>query len=299
MFVEAIETADQYTRPIHFITRLYNEANILPGAGTLFFVNEEGCAVTCRHVAEVIIQAERINQHYRNFSGERQRAANDPQANLLYQRLEQKYNLITGTAIAQKIQFVRCYEGIGEIDITLHHQHDLAILRFKNCKNRQYGNFAKFVPDNEPIKQGKSLCRLGYPFPEFTNFKYNPSNDDIDWTAEGRTQTPSFPIDGIVTRHIGDEQGQISGIEMSTPGLRGQSGGPLFDTRGVVFGMQSMTRHLHLGFDMVNQEVWLDTHRAKVSNHPYLHVGMCVHANIIKQFLRQNNIKYYEANPII
>ena len=298
MFVDAIETADQYTRPIHIISRLYNEANIIAGAGTLFFVNDQGCAVTCRHVVEVIIQAEQINQNYRNFSGERQLITNNSQVNLLNQRLEQKYNIQTGTVITQKIQFVSCFEEMGEIDITLHPHHDLAILRFKNYKNKQYGQPALFLSENEVVKQGKSLCRLGYPFPEFTNFRYVPENDDIDWTLEGRTKTPSFPIDGIVTRHIGDERGQISGIEMSTPGLRGQSGGPLFDTRGVVYGMQSMTRHLHLGFDMVNQEVWLDSHRAKVSNHPYLHVGMCVHGNVIKEFLRQNDMKYYEATSV-
>ena len=296
MFVNAIEIADQYTRPIHFISRLYNEAQILAGAGTLFFVNDEGCAVTCRHVAEIIIQAGQVNQNYRSFSGERQLIINDSQFNVLNQRLEEKYKIQTGGVITQKIQFVRCFEEMGEVDIILHSVHDLAILRFRNYKNKQYGQPAFFVSDHDAIKQGKPLCRLGYPFPEFTNFRYISENDDIDWTAEGRTHTPSFPLDGIVTRHIGDEHGQISGIEMSTPGLRGQSGGPLFDERGVVFGMQSMTRHLHLGFDMVNQEVWLDTHRAKVSNHPYLHVGMCVHTSVIKQFLKQNNEKYYEAS---
>ncbi len=295
MFVTAIEIADKYTRPIHFISRLHNEPQLMAGAGTLFFVNEDGCAVTCRHVAEVIIQSGKVNQHYRTFAGERIRLMNDPQANLLIQRLEQQYQIQTGTLIGQEIDFINCFAEKDTIDITLHSQYDLAILRFKNYKNRLYGEPARFLADGEAVKQGKTLCRLGYPFPEFTNFRYNPQNDAIEWTEEGRKHTPSFPIDGIVTRHIGDEQGQISGIEMSTPGLRGQSGGPLFDSNGVVYGMQSMTRHLHLGFDMVNQEVWLDTHRAKVSNHPFLHVGMCVHAEVIKQFLKQNDVKYYQA----
>jgi hypothetical protein len=37
-------------------------------------------------------------------------------------------------------------------------------------------------------------------------------------------------------------------IETSTPGLRGQSGGPLFDVDGKVWGIQSRTNHYDLGF---------------------------------------------------
>jgi hypothetical protein len=37
-------------------------------------------------------------------------------------------------------------------------------------------------------------------------------------------------------------------VEMSSPGLRGQSGGPRFDVNGMVWGLQSRTQHLALGF---------------------------------------------------
>lgn len=54
MFVKAIEEVGKFTRPIHTISRNYNEKTVNPGAATLFFVNENGCAVTCRHVIELI-----------------------------------------------------------------------------------------------------------------------------------------------------------------------------------------------------------------------------------------------------
>ena len=54
MFVKAFEKVDQYTRPIHFIARYYGGDEIVPGSATLFFVNELGIAVTCRHVAEQV-----------------------------------------------------------------------------------------------------------------------------------------------------------------------------------------------------------------------------------------------------
>ena len=54
MFVNAIEEVGRFTRPIHTITRNYNETVVSPGAATLFFVNELGVAITCRHVMEVL-----------------------------------------------------------------------------------------------------------------------------------------------------------------------------------------------------------------------------------------------------
>lgn len=156
-----------------------------------------------------------------------------------------------------------------------------------------YRSYATFLRDTSKVKPGRSLCRLGYPFPEFTNYRYNPDNDDIEWTMEGRVSSPRFPIDGIVTRLLSDSSG-IMGIEMSTPGLRGQSGGPLFDTNGVIYGMQSATRHLHLGFDIEDREVLVNGRRSRVSNYPFLNVGQCVHVDVIKSFLRERGVTYYE-----
>jgi hypothetical protein len=151
------------------------------------------------------------------------------------------------------------------------------------------------VKDDSQIKQGKYLCRYGFPFPEFNNFLYDATIDDINFISTGTTGTPAFPIDGIITRHLADASG-ITGIEMSTPGLRGQSGGPLFDSNGIVYGMQFATNHLHLGFDMRNIEINADGKKLKVHNQPFLHVGLCVHAGRIKEFLAQNGIAFHIEN---
>ena len=115
----------------------------------------------------------------------------------------------------------------------------------------------------------------------------------ISWTNDAARMV-RFPIEGMVTRHFGDPTGKIFGVEMSTPGLKGQSGGPLFDTAGLVYGMQSRTNHLYLGFDMNNQELFSEGRKIKINNQPLLHVGHCVHVDILKQFLQENNITYFE-----
>jgi hypothetical protein len=106
-------------------------------------------------------------------------------------------------------------------------------------------------------------------------------------------QSPTFPIEGMLTRHVMDGTKMV-GVELSTPGLRGQSGGPLFDTEGVVYGMQFSTNHFHLGFDMKGKEIISDGKKIKVTNQPFLHVGRCIHADVIKEFLHANGVKYYE-----
>jgi hypothetical protein len=172
---------------------------------------------------------------------------------------------------------------------------DLAILKLNDFKQVMYSDVAVFKKNGADIKQGESLCRLGFPFPEFSNFSYNEVLDDIEWIAEGNAQSPRFPIDGMVTRFLADTNG-IYGIEMSTPGLKGQSGGPLFDKMGIVCGMQFSTKHMHLGFDIVDMELIIHNKLKKVSDYSFLHLGQCIHVDVIKAFLDEHNIMYHEED---
>ena len=294
MFVDAIDRVDPFTRPLHSIVRLYGHSDIVPGSATLFFVNELGCAVTCRHVAELLTQTEAIYQNYRSFQGARRDVLREKDAGQRISQLEEKFKLRPDTIIRMRNNFVGCVDQYQKLTIDLHPTLDLALLRFEGYQRLLYRSCAVFLADSGRVRPGRSLCRLGYPFPEFTNFRYNSATDDIEWTTEGRSTSPRFPIDGIVTRLL-SENGNITGIEMSTPGLRGQSGGPLFDTNGLIYGMQSATRHLHLGFDIEDREVLVNGRKSRVSNYPFLNVGQCVHVDAIKAFLRERKVKFYEG----
>ena len=54
MFSNAIEMVSSFTRPILFVQRL-NSDKLIPGSATLFFINEYGDALTCKHVVTNII----------------------------------------------------------------------------------------------------------------------------------------------------------------------------------------------------------------------------------------------------
>ena len=294
MFVNAIEEVGRFTRPIQFISRNYNESVATGGAATMFFVNEFSCAVTCKHVIDLIGNRTNMNQHYANFRQERQTILRDGRYQKALRGLEIKYDYKPDAMVELNERFLDCTaDPEMRFRWISHPKYDLAIIIFEPFRQPLYQSYARFLKDVSTLKQGKSLCRLGYPFPEFTNFQYNAQADAIEWTNSGITGTPRFPIDGMLTRHLVDE-GTLFGVELSTPGLRGQSGGPLFDRNGLVCGMQSKTNALHLGFDMHNAEHNINGKIIKVNNQPFLHVGHCIHVDIIKEFLAQNDIKFYE-----
>lgn len=295
MFESAIEKVLQFTRPLHSITRTYGGL-VLPGTSTFFFVNNSGVAITCKHVLDLIPAADNMNQTFIKFKAERDKLPKDNKYRRHLQGLEAKYKYNKETTVQLKNNFLNCFDKIDQIVCHAHPTLDLAILEFKGFNKIFYTSHGIFIKDSKTIKQGKYLCRTGFPFPEFNNFRHNPDTDDIEWTNTGNPNSPSFPIDGIVTRFTGEPNaGGIIGIEMSTPGLRGQSGGPLFDVNGNIYGMQSATNHLHLGFDIKDKEIIHDGRKSKVSNYPFLHVGICVHADKIKEFLTHHNIAFTES----
>ncbi len=296
MFENAIENALLYTRPIHIITRNL-QGQITPGAATLFFVNETGEAVTCKHVANLLARSENSNRRYREYRTKVNALRFDEiegggKANLMVE-----YGFSETSSVQLKTNILNCFDRIQNITVHMHPTLDLAIVKFQGFQKILYRNYAVFNKKNQMPRPGKLLCRVGFPFPEFTNFRYDKSTDEMGWTNQGILNSPSFPVEGMLTRFIGESGTmKITGIELSTPGFKGHSGAPLFDENGIVYGMQYATKHLHLGFDIFDQEIDHNGRRVKVSNHPFLHAGMCVHAERIKEFLVEFGVKYYENN---
>ena len=300
MFADAIEKIGEFTRPLKFITRNYKETYIVPGAATMFFVNDEGYAITCKHVAQELISADQINQRFKDFKRERANVEQDSKRKAEIKKLEYKYGYKEHGAAQMLIQFLDCPD-FTSFDCFLHPDQDIAILKFKDYSQTRYSGHAVFAKNSSSIRPGDMLCRLGYPFLEFSNYQYNAETDEIEWNDTGRQDTPRFPIEGMFTRTAVNEKGEACEIELSTPGLRGQSGGPLFDANGIIYGMQSRTMHFHLGFDMKNEKQIIDGKDTLINNQPFLHVGRCVNVDVIKAFLDEQHIKYYvgDASGIV
>lgn len=293
MFVSAIERAAEFTRPIHSVVRYFGSTDVHPGAATLFFVNVDGWALTCRHVAEQLVAADQLQQRYQAFKAERD-ALGGKKKRHAERELERKYGFSRTQPVEVRNLFVNCVEGPLNVTVKLHPTVDAALLKFDGFTKLGCTTFPVFAKNGADLKQGKFLCRLGFPFPEFKNFAYDAATDSIGWTQQGQESTPRFPIEGMVTRHLLGAGGALAGFELSTPGLRGQSGGPGFDTEGRVWGMQAGTAHLDLAFD-VDMEVIRDGNKKHVKDSAFLHVGHCVHVDVLKAFMQDHGVTFAEA----
>lgn len=295
MFVNAVETATKYTRPFLSISRAYGLSEVMPGCATFIIVNDEGWALTCKHVAEQIRVAEDLYKRYNAFKAELNAIPkSDRHYKALVKALEKKYHYEKKKRILiqQRNHFGDVVDVSKGIECILHPKYDLALIHFVGFSKVLCNQYPVFAKNSTVLSQGMSLCRLGYPYPEFNNFRYNEASDDIEWTIIGKTRTPLFPIDGILTRFCADQNNRVVEIEMSTPGLKGQSGGPLFDVNGIIYGIQSCTVSLPLGFDQENREVIVNGVSKRVNDYSFIHLGRCIHIDVIKEFLDTHGVKY-------
>jgi hypothetical protein len=51
---------------------------------------------------------------------------------------------------------------------------------------------------------------------------------------------------------------------------------------------------LHLGFDIENKAIISNGQMKKVNDYSFIHLGECVHAQVIKDFLIKHQVKFYE-----
>ena len=169
MFESAIEKVSQFTRPLKTITRNYGGL-VIPGSSTFFFVNDNGVAVTCKHVAAMINDAEKINKHFIEFKTDREKFSQQGNLQKYIKGLELKYQYRKEITVQMKHNFPDCVDKLDAIICHLHPTLDLAIVEFKGFNKLLYQSHAVFVKDSIKVKQGKYLCRIGFPFPEFNNF---------------------------------------------------------------------------------------------------------------------------------
>src|SRR5215210_541006 len=154
MFESAIEKVSHFTRPLHTISRTYGGL-ISPATSTLFFVNDEGVAITCKHVANMIPAADNLNKTYLKFKAERDKLPKDNKYAKNLKGLEVKYRYTKETAVQMKNNFLNCFDKIDQITFHTHPTLDLAILEFKGFTKIFYTSHATFIRDSNSIKQGK------------------------------------------------------------------------------------------------------------------------------------------------
>ncbi len=266
MFIQAIELASKFTFPL-IISNRHQDNTVSSGLGAFVIINEEGWFITAAH----ILQQNDIHKTH----------------------LKEYKEFVNGSKMVINPKWVLNHSLWFGAD---HHQfekyiilpeNDLAIGKLRNFNPSFVESYPKFV-NPALIKPGKTLCKLGFPFYDinatFINntFRYDPQLFPI----------PRFPLDGMLTRIISNGKNPLW-IETSTPGLKGQSGGPIFDTEGNIWGIQSLTKHIPLGFaPKIKKE------EGEIEENQFINLSWGIHAGSIIQVLEQQKIKYYMDSAI-
>lgn len=267
MFTDAIETASRYTFPV-IISNHFLDGEISSSLGAFVIINEEGWFITAAHIVKQTLLHQQHVREYNEFK-EGKRPTENPK-------------WITRHSL---------WYGADYHRVNLYHifdQNDLAIGKLNNFDPSFVKEYPKFI-DPKLVKPGRSLCKLGYPFYDIKAtfkdnvFRYDPKLFPI----------PRFPYDGMLTRIVsggfaGEEQREILWLETSSPGLRGQSGGPIFDNKGRIWALQSMTRHIPLGFSPK-----IKKNGQEIEENQFINLGWGVHVKSILDFLDTHGIKYY------
>lgn len=281
MFINAIKTNKEYTRPLYGGIKLLGSDNMISSISTYIVVNDEGWILTCKHVAEQIINSENLKDlfmEYKTIQNEKE-----------LQQFKQKYGITDDDIISQINVFVNTFEGGHISKIILSKDLDIALIKWEDFENISVTEYPKF--SNSIPEIGQSVCKLGFAFIEDDYFYYDSTSKEIKKYKEKDLNVPFFPLDGIVTRHINISDKENAMFETSTPGIRGQSGGPIFDESGTILGMQSATRHLDLMFD-INGTCKRGLNIEEVHEKQFINLGIAISSKELTAFMDANNVKY-------
>lgn len=287
MFKQSIKNNSKFLTPFLQGIKLYGSEEILSNIGTMIIINEDGILLTCKHIADEIINTKILIDSYPNLLEQLKQLSQKEK-----KQFEKQNNLTEEACVLSTINWFFDMPINTTIKIIPHPFLDLAIIKLEGIKFEidNYPIFSEQIPE-----QGQSICKLGYAFPTVDIFKYNKENNDIIVKEDGFLELPLFPIDGIVTRHINmnidNKKYDNVMFETSTPGLRGQSGGPIFAPDGLIYGIQTMTSHMDLNFD-INTEVKRGNKTKKITSTSFINLGIGISSKEIIKFLEENHINY-------
>jgi len=282
MFVRAVELAANFTWPVVISTRRQSGA-VDTAIGTIVVVNSDGWFVTAAHLLDISKAADADAPKvvaYQNALGAVEATAGltPKQRRQRTARIKQDPQWITN------ISHWWGRDGIGvpgllEVDALA----DLDVGKLEPFDPSWVPVYPRFKAGAGELPSGASLCRLGFPFHEVKS-TFDQTTGSFTLAPEA-VPLPRFPNEGILTRIVmlkDPASGRtVRFLETSSPGLRGQSGGPIFDVEGAIWGIQSRTVNFPLGF---SPEVSLPGGRT-VTEHQFMNVGWGAHVNEVARVL--------------
>ena len=281
MFVDAFALAEHFTRPIVISTRRLN-GKVESAVATYVLLNADGWFLTAGHVFDLWRGFELHLTEVRNYRAAEDAITADPSLNADQRRRALKR--LAGTADMAWIENCSAWwgtDGLSFRDVSILGELDVALGRLEPT-NLLAGPYPTFKNPDIGFRPGRSLCRFGFPFEQIA-VRFDPARSAF---SLDQLQLALFPIEGILTRIITGTGTPAQFIETSSPGLRGQSGGPLCDARGRIWGIQSRTAHIPLGFNPT-----VTANGRTFEEHQFINLGWAVHVRLILEALRARGVQ--------
>ncbi len=287
MFADACKLAARYTYPV-IIARRHFDRTTKCGCAAFIVLNEQGWIATAAHLlaADEAFQrsSREISDHQAKTIGIRQDQRLTRQIKLLrIARLKTDPKWVTN------VMFWWGRDGMRLREVRLLPEADLAVGRLEPFDPEKFRPFP-VVKNPASLDVGTPLCKLGYPFQQ-VKASFDESGGEFRLSTGSQPLT-GFPMEGIYTRTLtagksSDGRYDIKFLETSSPGLSGQSGGPLFDSRGTLWGVQSRT-------DMHSFRVLTRTPGKTRTDDEILslNLGVAIHPELLVSYLKDQGIPF-------
>lgn len=280
MFSEACRGAGEYSRLLVTSVRR-QDGSIETSLSTFIVLNREGWVVTAGHVFDSF---KAYNDHQKKIkeinelNGSRVSRPGSPDV-----RVKADPKLIANHS------FWWGWDGVRINNVYVNRQLDVAVGRLEGF-NPDWVRTYPVLRDPEGVRPGTSLCRAGFPLIAIKS-EWDPGKSafriprlkygELIFFNEG---VHSRTIDRGVTKA---DNYRMRYVETSTPGLRGQSGGPIFDREGRLYAMQVATESVPM-----NIRPTVEYEGSTVVEHQFLNVGVGVHVGSIRDVLDSRGIRY-------
>ena len=296
MFVKAYESASHFTKPV-VISHQNIDGSCSSGIGAFVVINADGWVVTAAHIVSQFDKLGKACDEYRKTEKEktaiRAEASLDKKARSKRLKALPKFYGTSPTNVSAWWAWdnVRAVKTFGVPGV------DLAFVKLDGFNPASVRTYPVFKDPTKGVVPGKSLCRIGFPFSSVS-----PSHDTASSSfilPPGSLPLPLFPNEGLFTRTVvvspdppipKPPSYRLMFLETSSPGLRGQSGGPIFDVDGNIWAIQSQTRHYPLGFSPP-----VPNGKSGEKEHQFMNIGWGVHVETIIGAMDDLGIAYAKS----
>ncbi len=256
MFVNAIKRVTPFTQAFIFSLRRF-DGSFGSGCATFIVLNEEGWILTTAHSFREYMQ---FHQHdkakWEAFKAKRriiesgiQVSFEDAQAELKV--LEPDPGCITHYSWITSLPTPK---DASISPLFLFEAVDLAVGKINSFDGSTISSYPVFKNPTEELTIGSPLCCVGFANAHMPT-QFMPETELFDMP---RVMLWHYPTTGILTRLVTDRvpphEGLVTRMEISAPILPGQSGGPIVDDTGLIWGIAQRMAFEDLDFDALKRD---------------------------------------------